>query len=78
VTSYYDPNNRQTETGRDREPIFGLANEIGEMFQANGVVGNSGGTAASYDNVSIQFENEARRALGAELRPENTNTVLHP
>jgi RHS repeat-associated protein len=77
VTTYYDPNNGQTQSGRERAPIFGLANEIGEMFQANGVAGSSGG-AAAYDNVSIRYENAARSALGAELRPENTNTVLHP
>ncbi len=77
VTSYYDPNNVQTETGRVRKPIFGLANEIGEMFLANGAVRTTGGDVG-YDNESIRFENEARKALGAEPRPYNTNSVLQP
>jgi hypothetical protein len=33
-TIYYDPNNRSTAQGRDREPIFGFANELGHINEA--------------------------------------------
>lgn len=76
VTSYHDPQNRQTQTGRDREPIFGLASEIGEMFHANGAV-QSKSNQVDYDNVSIEFENAARAALGANAIPINKDSILH-
>jgi RHS repeat-associated protein len=68
TTSFYDPYNNQTATGRIRPPIFGLANELGHMFDANNGTWGQGGTRAS-ENRSIWWENEARQALGADLRP---------
>jgi uncharacterized protein RhaS with RHS repeats len=68
ATSFYDPSNRQTVTGGDRAPIFGLANELGEMINANnGTWGLPNSTVN--DNRSICYENQARAAYGAELRP---------
>ena len=68
ATSFYNPSNRQTSTGRDREPIFGLANELGEMINANnGTWGLP--NQKDNDNRSIWFENQAREAYGAEPRP---------
>ncbi len=69
ATIYYDPNNQQAGVhGRVRPPIFGLANELGEMFSANtGTWGDGGPTR--HDNRSIWYENQAREAFGADPRP---------
>lgn len=68
ATTFYSPTNRQTVSGRDRAPIFGLANEMGEMFNANNGTWGQGGFSGN-DNRSIWFENQAREAFGAEARP---------
>jgi RHS repeat-associated protein len=68
ATSFYDPSSRQTASGGDREPIFGLANELGEMINANnGTWGTP--NQKDNDNRSIWFENQAREAFGANARP---------
>jgi RHS repeat-associated protein len=68
ATSFYNPSNRQTVSGGDRAPIFGLANELGEMINSNnGTWGLP--NSKDNDNRSIWFENQAREAYGADLRP---------
>ena len=76
-TIYYDPNNRSTAQGRDREPIFGFANELGHLID----IGNGNWPTSLVptrfseetrrgENISIEWENEARRAFGdTNFRP---------
>jgi hypothetical protein len=74
ITSYVDPHNRETATGKVRAPIFGAANELGEMYEANRGTWGQGGDVA-HDNRTIDVENIARGYWGVPHRPHNTNTV---
>jgi RHS repeat-associated protein len=74
-TIYFNPDNRATAQGRDREPIFGLGNELGHMID----IGNGNWPTSVIptpeetrrgENISIDWENEARSALGnTDFRP---------
>jgi RHS repeat-associated protein len=68
VTSYYDPHNSVTGTGQIRPPIFGMANELGEMYEVNNHTAGVGGPV-QHDNRTIEVENSVRRWFGATERP---------
>jgi hypothetical protein len=74
-TIYYNPNNRATAQGRDREPIFGFAHELGHLSD----IGNgnyptslvpSAAEMRAGENTAIGWEREAQSAFGeTNLRP---------
>jgi RHS repeat-associated protein len=76
-TVYYNPQNGKTENGRDRDPIYGLAHELGHL--SDYAAGNyptslmiSRAESRRGENVAIGWEREAQRAFGVSeknLRP---------
>jgi RHS repeat-associated protein len=76
-TVYYDPHNRKTAQGRDRDPFYGLAHELGHLIDWGygnypiSVVPTAAETKRG-ENIAIGWERDAQRACEvpeANLRP---------